>query len=192
MNSSKTWQQSVTVQKLLVVAFLVLSVWTPSWAEEKPSEAFFRLLRDLNGKQFAGSMVFPDNRPDHPMNKPMRLHFQVVSESEIRVPFAVGDDHSRTWILQLLPEGLQLKHDHRLADGSPDPVTMYGGIALAGGMSRAQMFPADEATVKMLPEARTNCWMLWLSPDGKTLVYSLERDRQARFQANFDLSKPLP
>jgi hypothetical protein len=29
-----------------------------------------------------------------------------------------------------MEEGLQLKHDHRHEDGTPDEVTMYGGVWL--------------------------------------------------------------
>jgi len=161
-------------------------------AQETASRAFFQRLKALDGKRFAGSMVFPADKPDHEMNKPMMIHFQVKSQDEIRVPFRVGDNASRTWVLRLSPEGLLLKHDHRLPDGSPDPINLYGGWALPGGVAGGQMFPADEETSKMLPAASTNCWMLWLSPDGKTLSYYLERSFEPRFQATFDLSKPLP
>lgn len=171
--------------RALLFGLLVLTA--PLLAQPDPASlAFFERWRALDGRVFEGRMVFPTDRPDHDMaGKPMRLQVQVVSEQEIRVPFKVGEDASRTWILRLTDEGLLLKHDHRLADGSPDPITMYGGLALSNGLGLAQIFPADRETAAMLPEASSNVWCLEFSPDGKELTYTLERHQQPRFQAVF-------
>lgn len=123
------------------------------------------------------------------MNKPMKITVQVVSENEIRVPFAVGEDRSRTWILHRSAEGIKLKHDHRHSDGTADKITNYGGVDRAQILGRELVFPADEETKAMLPEAATNVWSLRLSADGKQLFYYLERHKEARFEARFDLSR---
>lgn len=156
----------------------------PAFSEEA-SEAFFRRLMALNGCVFTGVTVFPTD-PQHEMvGKPLELRFQAVSADELRVPFRVGEDASRMWILRRTPQGLLFKHDHRLADGSPDPITNYGGLAVARLMSGLQVFPADAETAAMLPEARSNVWALQLSPDGRTLTYSLERHQTPRYEARF-------
>lgn len=41
----------------------------------------------------------------------------------------------------------------------------------------------------MLPEARSKVWRLQLSPDGWTLVYSLERHQQPLHEARFRLEE---
>jgi len=118
------------------------------------------------------------------------MHVEICTEREIRVPFHVDEDRSRTWVLTRSDAGLLLKHDHRHEDGTPEELTMYGGWARDGGTSLRQSFPADEQTAKMLPAAATNVWTLELEP-GRRFVYDLTRHGQPRFRAEFDLSRPL-
>jgi hypothetical protein len=61
------------------------------------------------------------------------MHVRVCRDDEIQIPLHVGENRSRTWILTRTAEGLRLKHDHRLEDGSDDPVTQYGGDTAADG-----------------------------------------------------------
>ena len=49
------------------------------------------------------------------------------TDDEIRIPFHVGKDRSRTWVISRTATGLRLKHDHRHEDGTSDALTMYGG-----------------------------------------------------------------
>ena len=132
-------------------------------------------------------MTFP-LQPDHEMNKPMKITVQVVSADQIRVPFQVGEDRSRTWVLSRTPQGIQLKHDHRHADGTPDRLTDYGGTDAGTRLGIQLIFPADAQTTALLPEAVSNVWSLRLSADQKHLFYYLERHAQPRFEAAFDLS----
>jgi hypothetical protein len=150
----------------------------------------FEHLQSLEGQAFAGRMTYPED-PDHKMNKPMRIEVNRISDSELRIPLHVGEDRSRTWILRKQTSGVQLKHDHRHADGTPDEVTNYGGHSRSPGLGSLLIFPADEETATLLPEASTNVWTLRLSPNGRSLTYYLERHSQPRFEAVFDLSKPL-
>ena len=146
-------------------------------------QSFFENLKKLCGKHFAGETVFPENPSEAFRDKALAAHFQSCSDYEIRIPFQVGEDTSRTWIIRLLPEGLQLKHDHRHADGTPDEVTNYGGIAAQLGTALKQSFPADEHTATLIPDAATNEWFLTLSEDGSELIYYLERHNKPRFKA---------
>ncbi|WP_261990308.1 hypothetical protein [Hymenobacter sp. BT188] len=70
-------------------------------------------------------------------------------------------------------------------------MTMYGGYAKSGGTLYSQSYPADDYTAKLIPAAATNEWSTVLSEDRKTFSYILKRDGQLRFQADFDLTKPL-
>lgn len=163
---------------------LVCLLTAPAWSTDPASEAFFRRLAELDGKTATGMTLFPTDPAHEMVGKPLELRFEKVSDTELRVPFRVGDDASRTWILRLTDGGLVFKHDH-----GHDPVTNYGGVAVPGLMSGVQLFPADEETTRLLPEAATNVWCLMLSPDGSRLTYSLERHHEPRYQAVFELRR---
>ena len=97
--------------------------------------------------------------------------FKKCSDSEVRVPFAVGDNTSRTWVFTKTDAGARLKHDHRHADGSLDEVTNYGGDASSDGTELSQSFAADAFTAELIPDAATNVWTVSLSEDLQTLTY---------------------
>lgn len=118
------------------------------------------------------------------------MHVQSCSDAEVRVPFHVGDDRSRTWVVTRTSTGLRLKHDHRHEDGTPDATTEYGGDS-RGDDAVTVEFPADEFTAKLLPAAATNVWTLSLEPAG-TFTYALRRETSPRrFRVEFDLTKPV-
>ncbi|RSZ57941.1 hypothetical protein HF313_23880 [Massilia atriviolacea] len=146
-------------------------------------DAFFANLGKLCGAVYEGASVAPDDGGDAFAGKKLVATVSACSASEIRIPFAVGDDTSRTWIVTRTPSGLTLQHDHRHADGSPDAQTMYGGAAGTDGSAIAQMFRADAYTARLIPAAATNVWTLSVSPDGRKLAYVLERDGKPRFRA---------
>lgn len=147
-------------------------------------DAFFAKLRAACGASFEGASVFPRNPGDAFAGKRLVATVASCSDSEIRVPFVVGEDRSRTWVITKTGGGLQLKHDHRHADGTPDAQTMYGGMATETGSELSQSFAADDHTAKLIPAAATNVWTLSLSADGRTLTYYLERDGKPRFKAD--------
>ncbi|MDO6390540.1 hypothetical protein Q4E40_10420 [Pontibacter sp. BT731] len=154
-------------------------------------QAFFNELSKLCGKSFRGKAVFPADGKDPFAGKELTMHVRECSDGVIRIPFHVGKDKSRTWVITQMEEGLQLKHDHRHEDGTPDEVTMYGGIALDTDDASTMRFPADAFTAELIPAASTNEWNIVLSPDGKTFSYILKRDNQLRFHADFDLTQPI-
>lgn len=157
----------------------------------KPQQAFYQSMSSLCGKSFSGKVIFPADDKDPFAGAPLTMIVQTCSDTTLRIPFWVGEDKSRTWVISKTAEGLQLKHDHRHEDGTPDEVTMYGGIASTASTEQEQRFPADAYTAQLLPAAATNEWTLALSPDGRTFSYILKRDNQLRFRADFDLTKPL-
>lgn len=153
-------------------------------------EAFFENISRLCGQRFQGRAVHSATEGDPMLAARLAMHVETCTAGEIRIPFQVGEDRSRTWVLTRSDDGLLLKHDHRHADGSPEELTMYGGRARDGGTALRQSFPADDATAAMLPAAATNVWTLELDP-GRRFVYDLTRHGQPRFRAEFDLSRPL-
>jgi hypothetical protein len=147
--------------------------------------AFFENLKKMCGQRFEGETTFPENA-DHPMvGKKLVISGASCGTNELRIPFQVGEDKSRTWILTLKEKGLLFKHDHRHADGTPDAITMYGGWADKRGTPYLQRFPADADTAKLIPEAVTNVWTLQILPDTQQFTYSLERHAKPRYKAVF-------
>lgn len=176
---------------------LILAIFLPSATRSiaigqasQSQAAFFKNIKKLCGQSFEGATEFPQN-PDHPLvGKKLLITIDSCSGKEIRIPFQVGEDKSRTWILRLNEKGLVFKHDHRHADGTPDEVTMYGGWAAADGTRYRQRFPADSDTRKLIPEAATNVWTVEIDKEKQQLVYYLERHNQPRYRAVFNM-KPV-
>jgi len=133
--------------------------------------------------KFVGEMTFPTEGQDSFAGKELVADFSSCGDDEIRIPFAVGDDRSRTWIISKTEQGLQLKHDHRLADGSPDEINMYGGLATADGKPLMQSFAADQHTATIIPAAASNVWTISLNQDQSEMTYHLERHAAPRFTA---------
>jgi len=153
----------------------------------KPANSFFHEFSQFCGQTFEGKTVFPDDPGKDFAGKKLVMHVAKCTDSEIRVPFKVGENTSRTWVISRTDKGLLLKHDHRHADGTPDEVTMYGGYANSQSSAFIAHFEADEATAKMLPEAKTNVWTLEIK--NKQFIYYLKRHNKPRYKAVFDISK---
>jgi len=155
-------------------------------------EAFWQALRALCGQAFAGKVVESTSATDAAFaEQRLTMHVRSCGETEIRIPFHVGENRSRTWVITRTATGLRLKHDHRHEDGREDKVTQYGGDTVGAGAAGEQSFPADEFTVKLIPAAKTNVWTFIVSP-GKTLSYRLVRASEGRrFRVEFDLTRPV-
>ena len=95
-----------------------------------PRDHFARLSA-LCGKAFEGRIVSPPVAADASFaGKRLVMHVRECTADTIRIPFHVGDDRSRTWVVTRTATGLRLKHDHRHRDGSEDKVTQYGGDSI--------------------------------------------------------------
>ncbi|MEX1185023.1 MAG: hypothetical protein WEA80_00350 [Gemmatimonadaceae bacterium] len=123
--------------------------------------------------------------------KRLVMHVRECSANEIRIPFHVGDDRSRTWVLTRTATGIRLKHDHRHEDGAPDAITQYGGDTRGPGTATSQSFPADAHTISLNPVYATNVWTMEIEPD--RFVYELIRvGTDRRFRVQFDLTRAVP
>lgn len=164
-----------------------------------PADAFLAAFKSYCGKAYAGRIV-ANEPPPSPENadpfdgKSLVMHVRECSEDEVKIPFHVGDDHSRTWILTRTAGGVRLKHDHRHADGSSDAVTMYGGDTVAPGSAARQEFPADAESIALfeknaLQASIANTWAMEIEPD-RRIVYELGRPGRL-FRVEFDLTRPV-
>lgn len=155
-----------------------------------PRDAFWAALESLCGQAFAGR-VTESNPPDATDSEPLVMHVRECGSDEIRVPFHIGENRSRTWVFTRTADGLRLKHDHRHEDGSAEDLTDYGGDTRDPGTAERQAFHADAYTAELIPEAVTNIWTVELVP-GERWVYHLVREgTERRFRAEFDLSTPV-
>jgi hypothetical protein len=146
-------------------------------APDPAQKAFFAELSKLCGSTFEGkASVTPENRPNDPfLGQKLVMHVASCTADEIRIPFAIGENRSRTWIIRYdNAAGLSLKHDHRHADGTLDGIR-YGGIARNGGSAKAQYFPTDPETGNTHEITKTNVWMMKISEDGQTFNYDIDR-----------------
>jgi hypothetical protein len=156
-------------------------------AADTPGGAFWNALQMLCGRAFSGA-VTRSVPPDTVFSRQsLVMHVRECKPDEIRIPFHVGEDRSRTWIVTRTPGGLRLKHDHRHEDGTPDAVTQYGGDTRDAGSAVFQDFHADRHTASLIPAAAANVWTLEIVP-GDRFVYALRREGSEReFRATFSL-----
>lgn len=171
---------------LLLLSVVLLSCQSK---EKSKVDEFWEALQAHCGKSYEGRLAFPENDADF-AGKKLVMHVRQCSDNQIKIPFMVGDDRSRTWVFTRKGDRIELKHDHRHEDGTSDEVTMYGGTTNNTGQATIQVFPADEQTTSMLPMASTNVW--WTTLDHKEFTYNLRRIGSDRlFTVVFDLSKTV-
>jgi hypothetical protein len=169
-----------------------------STSADLPADVFYQRIKNMCGQAFAGRIIAntpASSTPDPFEGKALVMHVRGCGEKELRVPFHVGDDHSRTWVITRTDSGLRLKHDHRHEDGTPDKSTMYGGDTRNAGTAQRQEFPVDAHSVAMFQQqgmnaSVTNTWAMEIVP-GNTFLYELSRPGGRLFQVEFDLSKPV-
>jgi len=185
--------------KLLTAAALMLAS-TAALARPAPlvsipsHDGFFDNIAAHCGKAFEGKVTV-DNAtgPSSFADKKLVMHVRKCNERELQVPFHVGDDASRTWIITKTGSGLSLKHDHRHKDGTDDVSTMYGGHTLDAGFANMQSFPADQYSKELfvsqgIPQSVGNTWQMYIYPEKFT--YRLIRQGR-EFRVDFDLTKPI-
>ncbi len=177
---------SICTAGALFIAFSACAPLPPMGISAQDQQAeFWQRLSALCGRTLSGSMVSTEAVDDDMAGKPMRMTVASCTAEEILIPFHVGPnepggkwDTSRTWVLRRTMDGVQLKHDHRHDDGTPDAVTNYGGTAPlttpsphrdAKGAQLWLDFPVDAESVTNfrangLDKSVTNVWSVGLGP----------------------------
>lgn len=159
------------------------------------ADGVFATLGANCGKAFAGEVVRgPD---DDPWREAKLIMFiRDCGDAQIRVPLHYDNNHSRIWIISKTESGLQLKHDHRHADGSSDAVTMYGGQTLSGDGAEGDdevYFHVDEESLRIFSEnsrsrSTENVWSMQVK--NNVFYYGLIQP-ELDFMVAFDLNKPI-
>lgn len=176
------------MQKSLFFFFFLINFIC--FSQENPAANFWEELKSHCGNAYEGKLDESVKNDDF-SGKRLVMFVRTCDDSQITVPFYVGDDKSRTWVLTYENDRIKLKHDHRHEDGSEDEVTQYGGISTNSGLDTIQFFPADQETASLIPYASTNVW--WITLDDSTFTYNLKRvgTENPAFKVIFDLTKPV-
>ncbi|MCK7458414.1 hypothetical protein [Idiomarina aminovorans] len=187
---------------ILVTSITVASAFSTVSAEQvvKPAPRvatqtqaeFFQAINQHCGNSYAGEVTV-DTPSSEGFEGPLIMHVRKCGDHKIEIPFHVGDNHSRTWILTQTGSGISLKHDHRKPDGNYDPLTMYGGHTVDKGHATAQSFPADAYSKELFielgaPQSNTNIWQMYIHDE--TFTYRLVREGR-EFRVDFDLTQPV-
>lgn len=178
------------IQKMKYIIFVVLFISLNGLTQTPASklDSFWTKLQQHFGKAYEGTIV-SGATPDF-SNKKLTMHVKACAENSIRIPFNVGDNRSRTWVLTKNQNRITLKHDHRHEDGTEDLVTQYGGTSTNEGFSYMQIFPADIQTQKNIPAAASNVW--WITINDSSFTYNLRRIGSDRlFTVTFNLKQPI-
>ena len=177
-----------------IAALSIVAVASCATPTAPPRDQFDRLA-SLCGKAFEGRIVSPPVAADASFaGQRLVMHVRDCSRDTIRIPFHVGADRSRTWVVTRTTSGLRLKHDHRHRDGSEDKLTQYGGDSITPATATRHEFPADAFTKALLVRegnaaGATNIWAIEVA-EGRTFAYELRRPGRF-FRVEFDLSRPI-
>ena len=164
---------------------------TPVAPLAPPQEAFWRSLSALCGQAFGGGVVNSNPGDSLFVRSTLRIHVRQCTDSEIRIPFHVGANRSRTWVVTRTPAGLHLAHDVRRPNGKEERISGYGGGSRGAGAAERQYFSADTASTRIMPSTRGTLWTLELLP-GQRLAYEVRKEGTDRYlRIEFDVAHPM-
>jgi len=208
MNATHRLARSVTlanVALLLAIATSACNSTAPYKAAVVPAEpvsaaaldplanqrAFFENLRAFCGQTFGGRTILAPVT-DRTF-EPARLYMVVkdCAGDEIRIPFIVGEDASRTWVFQMRKDGLKFFHEHLRPDGTEHEPSGFGGHATEDGSPVFQSFPDFEATADT-PRAKRRIWRLRLDIEHGLFVYYLDRGGLPLYRLTFHMGPASP
>lgn len=191
--------------KFLIAAVVVISLAGVACSAEAPAPVqsqaaqFLSAIAAMCGNAYGGRIAA--NEPATPndpfVGQALVMHVRTCEPDQERVlvPFHVGEDRSRTWVLTIHGDRIRLKHDHRHQDGTEDELTQYGGDSTSVGTATRQEFPVDQFSIDLFTRtnrtvSNTNTWAMEVHP-GKMFAYELSRPGRL-FRVEFDLTTTVP
>ena len=162
-------------------------------AELQPFEEYFNALTEQCGNAYPGSLTLePEGDDMLDGDELLVVHFRECDDEQIKAPFHIEQmdgewDRSRTWIFTKHEDGLEIRHDHRMPDGTDDEVTMYGGFSVDEGTAMRQEFKSVERTEET---GIFRGWRIEIEP-GERYTYGTIRGDEWSWRVDFDLSEPL-
>jgi hypothetical protein len=157
-------------------------------------DGFWRNLMTHCGSAFRGRLTLEPPGDDMLTGtEELIVHFRECSPTRIRVPFHIEKeeagswDRSRTWVFTRSSEGLELRHDHRRPDGTPDESTWYGGSTRAPGSAQRQEFVYERTGA----DGSLLGWRVEIVP-GERYTYGTIRGGEWTWRVDFDLRAAVP
>ena len=167
------------------ILILIFSIHVFS-GEPTPQDQFWKSLQNLCGKTLQGEIEI--DRYEQKMTGKPSMQVRICEDERIEIPFAVGEDRSRTWILTRTKTGFRLKHEHRHKDGTLDEVTDYGGDTDGPGMANRQAFVVDEYTKKLVAGTDQNLWVFEVK-DGFVAYELYKGETEPKFRVAFKIQQ---
>ena len=97
-----------------MLSFILLSIFSISFGQNNAGATqFWNQLKTHCGQSFEGQITAGATPNDPFSGKKLVMHVRSCENNRIRIPFFVGEDKSRTWVLTFEDNKIQLKHDHR-------------------------------------------------------------------------------
>lgn len=183
------------MKALTLALFAVLAGCATAPESTDPQDVFLARLNALCGQAFEGRVVTDDPADADFRNSRLIMRVRDCSADEVGIPFAVGEDRSRRWIITRTDQGLRLKHDHRDEQGVIHGYHMYGGDTSRVGTAERQEFPVDRESIEQFiaggaQVSTTNVWAVEVHP-GRMFAYELRRPEGRFLRVEFDLTRPL-
>lgn len=187
------------MKKLVLIpalaAVLALSACATAPEPADPQDAFLARLNALCGQKFEGRVVSTDPADETFATSRLIMHVRDCAPDEVGIPFDVGEDRSRRWIITRTEAGLRLKHDHRDEHGVIHGYHMYGGDTASAGTAGRQEFPVDQESIDQFiaggaEVSTTNVWAVEVHP-GRIYAYELRRPSGRFLRVEFDLTRPV-
>lgn len=181
---------------------LLLTVWTVAACEtiepeDTPEEAedvhsaFLANLSEHCGRAFPGEVIHvPEGDPYFVDDPEVVMHVRECSANEVRIPVAVADDRSRTWIFTRTAGGVDLRHDHRYEDGTPEASTFYGAFVADPPVAESSPSPTRHEFKTEGDDGSVTGWVVEIVP-GERYTYGTQRDGEWGYRFDFDLSSPI-
>lgn len=175
-------------------ASLTVAVVLAACSSRSDDAAFISNFDEYCGFAYRGVSTLVELGDDHPLEgAELVMILDQCAPDEVRMPFFVDEDRSRTWIVRRVDDRrLHLSHDHRYPDGTEHDANMYGGYSDGQGDSTTVFFPADERTIAERPAREINRWSKSFDHSAQLYHYRLYLRDTLRYEAEFDLSNPLP
>ena len=149
---------TMTSSSLIALALSASAATGPEQTRSKEQEQFWASLIALCGKAFEGQGIEAPTGNTTYVEKRLVMHVRRCEPDVVYIPFHVGEDRSRTWVITRTAQGLRLKHDHRHEDGTEDAVTQYrrphddSGLSDASGLPHRKSFRSPD---DLVPRSRS-------------------------------------
>jgi hypothetical protein len=168
---------------------------TAAASAQSPRDAFWQNLQQHCGNAYGGGLVLEPPGDDMLTGtEQLIVHFRACGRDTLLLPFHIEKeagtewDRSRTWMFMRTADALELRHDHRHADGTPDEQTMYGAFTSGEGTPNRQEFILTE---RRAADGSALGWRIEIEPDQR-YTYGTIRGGEWTWRVDFDLSRPVP